>query len=217
VHFVLGVNLQELQNSVRARYGSGVDAAKYLQKFVSVTCPLIGPKLPLGDISAYSRYFEHISKLTGFSSDPRFRWLRDYLLMIDHHSVVSLRDIEKLVAQVSVAVPEPFDTEGARHLYAGLSILRIIRPELIKKARYNELTFDDVDRVFKLRGRNTQPDFFKDAYAVWSACTRDFQGTFPSTSNNRRVDHLELDKTSPRELQSELIARCFDAFVLPSD
>lgn len=36
VHFVLGVNLSELQNSVRARYGSGVDAAMYLQKFVSI-------------------------------------------------------------------------------------------------------------------------------------------------------------------------------------
>jgi hypothetical protein len=34
VHFVLGVNLSALENSVRARYGAGIDAAQYLQKFV---------------------------------------------------------------------------------------------------------------------------------------------------------------------------------------
>jgi hypothetical protein len=217
VHFVLGVNLKELQNSVRARYGNGVDAAKYLQKFVSVICPLTGPKLPLGDISAYSRYFEHISDLTGFSSDPRFKWLRDYLLMIDHHADVSLRDIETLVAHVTVALPEPFDTEGSRHLYAGLSILRVIRPELIAKARFNELDFDAADRIFKLLGRDAQPEFFKDAYTVWSACTSGPSGGPRSNPATSELERLGLNKINRQHLQSELVARCFDAFVLPTD
>ena len=34
ITFVLGVNLKELQNSVRARYGQGVDAERYLGKFI---------------------------------------------------------------------------------------------------------------------------------------------------------------------------------------
>lgn len=41
VHFILGVNLKELANSVRARYGADVQGGKYLQKFVTVTMPLI--------------------------------------------------------------------------------------------------------------------------------------------------------------------------------
>lgn len=40
VHFVLGVNLKELKNSVRARYGSRVDATTYLQKFVNLNFTL---------------------------------------------------------------------------------------------------------------------------------------------------------------------------------
>ncbi len=40
VHFVLGVNLDALQNTVRARYGTGIDAAQYLQKFIQLTMTL---------------------------------------------------------------------------------------------------------------------------------------------------------------------------------
>ncbi|MES0826344.1 KAP family P-loop NTPase fold protein [Ruegeria sp. SCP11] len=40
VHFVLGVNLEQLQNSVKARYGSGTEAEAYLQKFYSLKLKL---------------------------------------------------------------------------------------------------------------------------------------------------------------------------------
>lgn len=40
VHFVLGVNMEELSNSVRARYGQGTNARLYLQKFISLTLNL---------------------------------------------------------------------------------------------------------------------------------------------------------------------------------
>jgi hypothetical protein len=40
VHFVLGVNLRELENSVKARYGAGINAGLYLQKFITVTVAL---------------------------------------------------------------------------------------------------------------------------------------------------------------------------------
>ncbi|PRY77226.1 KAP-like P-loop domain-containing protein [Yoonia maritima] len=40
IHFVLGTNMQELANSVRARYGAGIDADRYLHKFVQITMPM---------------------------------------------------------------------------------------------------------------------------------------------------------------------------------
>jgi len=40
VHFVLGVNLRELENMVRVRYGTQEGAALYLQKFVTLTMEL---------------------------------------------------------------------------------------------------------------------------------------------------------------------------------
>ena len=70
VHFVLGVNLSELQNSVRVRYGSEVDAATYLQKFYSVILRL--PQRSRGS-KDYLRYFEDASRL--IQIDP---FLRDH-------------------------------------------------------------------------------------------------------------------------------------------
>jgi len=40
VHFVLGVNLRELENMVKVRYGTQEGAALYLQKFVTLTMEL---------------------------------------------------------------------------------------------------------------------------------------------------------------------------------
>jgi leucyl aminopeptidase len=37
---VLGANMQELQNSVSTRYGAGINAGLYLQKFVTLTMRL---------------------------------------------------------------------------------------------------------------------------------------------------------------------------------
>lgn len=43
VHFVLGVHLGQLENSVRAAYGSEIDASLYLQKFITLPVMLIDP------------------------------------------------------------------------------------------------------------------------------------------------------------------------------
>ncbi|MCY4005345.1 MAG: P-loop NTPase fold protein [Rhodobacteraceae bacterium] len=46
LHFVLGVNLEALEEMVRARYGADIDAQRYLSKFIQVTLELpdeVGP------------------------------------------------------------------------------------------------------------------------------------------------------------------------------
>ncbi|MBL3594816.1 hypothetical protein JMM63_04405 [Rhodovulum sulfidophilum] len=40
VHFILGTNGEALENIVRARYGAGIDAERYLRKFVTATFSL---------------------------------------------------------------------------------------------------------------------------------------------------------------------------------
>lgn len=216
VHFVLGVNLKELQNSVQARYGSGVDAAKYLQKFTSIVFPLVGPKVSQGNIGAYSTYFEHVAATCKFDDNWRYSWIRDYLLMIDHHALVGLRDIEKLVSQAVVSPKPHTETESTLHIYAGLSILRVIRPALIQKARLNQLDYLSVNQVFKLSKRSDQPSFFQNAASVWSACTIGSNGD-PQSSPQRETRNRLGIPDNRLDLPAEIIASCFDAFVLSSD
>ncbi len=62
VHFVLGVNLHELQNSVRARYGQAIGAEKYVQKFISLTM-----RFPRGLLSNSDRHvaLDYFTKVSG--------------------------------------------------------------------------------------------------------------------------------------------------------
>ncbi|NOE28279.1 P-loop NTPase fold protein [Ruegeria sp. HKCCD6157] len=215
VHFVLGVNLSELQNSVRARYSENSDAEKYLQKFTSVTLPLSGAKVRQGEIGVYSKYYEHISEQYNFDNDWRYDWIRNYLLMIDHHTSVSLRDIEKLISQVIVS-PEPETaSEGTFHIYSGLSVLRIIKPNLIKDARFNRLEYKNVDEVFRLSGRDAEPGFFRDAKISWSACTLGQGDNLRSSPSSDHLDRLEIRKNRAT-LPARVIAECFDTFILPN-
>ncbi len=63
VHFVLGVNLKALENSVRARYGDKIDAEVYLRKFIQLKLELPstvdeGSK----EKPAYLVYLDHLLK-----------------------------------------------------------------------------------------------------------------------------------------------------------
>jgi len=58
VHFVLGVNMRELENSVKARYGGGINAGLYLQKFVTLTMGLPTTTNAFEGKSLSTSYFE---------------------------------------------------------------------------------------------------------------------------------------------------------------
>lgn len=140
VHFVLGVNLKELGNSVRARYGQRVNAEKYLQKFVSLVMPLTPPatrhtyqKIPL-------QHFSHVVTELGFRQHWKYSWLEKYLSDVDHHAGLSLRDVEKIATLALVAPSPPNKPDANTHLYTELLILNVVEPLFVEKARRKELS-----------------------------------------------------------------------------
>lgn len=167
VHFILGVNLKELENSVRARYGSGVDAAKYLQKFVSVIVPIKPPRPARGTFSDYRAYFDLLSKQLKFTDDWRYKWIREYLTMINHHVDVGLRDVQMILANTMVTPDLQTEHEEECHVYIGLLVLRVIRPSWINDARFGNLEFSKLDDFFKLSSRDLKSVFFGESWAVW--------------------------------------------------
>lgn len=106
VHFVLGVNLTELQNSVRARYGQGVNAELYLQKFVSVTMGL--PRYThqrhegLAELEYYSNMANEMGLNQVLVSD-----VSSYLERILPNDLLSIRGIQKLLTQIALVPQAP--------------------------------------------------------------------------------------------------------------
>ncbi|CRL13012.1 KAP family P-loop NTPase fold protein [Phaeobacter italicus] len=133
VHFVLGVNLKELQNSVRARYGSGIDAAMYLQKFISIV-----QRFPLRswENSAAQKSFYLKTQLDLLELSQAF-FSKDviaYIERIEDHYEISLRGLNKLCTLVATTpdwtVENSIDGKIDRSLVSGLLVLNALRPKV---------------------------------------------------------------------------------------
>lgn len=213
VHFVLGVNLKELQNSVRARYGSGVDAAKYLQKFVSIEMPLRSTTTNGYEPSAYSRHFLTVSAEMKTAETKLFHLTQRYLEMANHHFEITLRDVEKISARLAVTTYEHIETPGAEHLLAGLIVLKITAPHLVDAARKNELEFNELNQAFLLSSRIAQGGVWNEARQSWLlATTKDMnKGLGPDD-----FDALQplFNREDPQEVLRLVIANNLDSFIL---
>ncbi len=214
VHFVLGVNLEELENSVRARYGSGIDAAKYLQKFIAVTAPMTGPRTRKTSAASYLKHFENTSDQTGFHKSWKYNWLYEYVELIDHHVGFSLRDAERLVTFAQLS-PDPRNAqEGDFHLYFGLLVLKVIAKDKFQKARFGNLTFEDVTSIFNLTSRPTSTANQYDAHVAWLLATDGLSSSSP-TYLEEGLEKLFEDRT-PSEVLRDIIADSLDTFVRPT-
>lgn len=103
VHFVLGVNLKELQNSVRARYGIGVDAETYLQKFVTMGMTLNHTSNEHSSNPIWAEHFQNCAAKMEFPEEakPLLKTteliLSRFKLTRDH----SLRDVERVLTALA--------------------------------------------------------------------------------------------------------------------
>ncbi|MEC8197634.1 MAG: P-loop NTPase fold protein, partial [Pseudomonadota bacterium] len=94
VHFVLGVNLKEVANSVNARHGTGNNAARYLQKFYSIRLQL--PKLASDSYTnSAPLYYEEVVSELGQDRD----WIHDRIVLLlrsmPAESMPTPRDLER--------------------------------------------------------------------------------------------------------------------------
>ena len=183
VHFVLGVNLTELQNSVRARYGQGVNAELYLQKFVSVTMGLPRHAQQRREGLAELVYYSNMAHKMELNSSLVTE-VSDYLKLILPKDLLSIRGIQKVLTQIVLVpqTPRPYEKLpfGEQILIAGLIVLKVAFPEEYKKAQSNTLSIADVTKCFKLSSLNLDQHKKSDYLDVaWKAtlATGAFGGT----------------------------------------
>ena len=147
VHFVLGVNLSELQHIVRARYGSNVDAATYLQKFYSVVLSL--PRKVFGDHD-YLRYFKDVSFQMQIHGNIR-EAAHDLLASYVGSAPMTPRTIERILTVLALV---PYEKRPDLHnhpdILAGAAIAKVCAPLIYKAMQRNELKIGELEKVFYL-------------------------------------------------------------------
>lgn len=179
VHFVLGINGDALENSIKARYGSGIDAASYLKKFIQVTFSL--PRESNCDRPGQHlvEYSQKLIKSLGIRGDISNRCVQ-LLKCISSGRDVSLRDIGKIMSSIALLPNEVRDgswTHGEIDLIAALIVVSVIDEKLHKQlltcSVSNDTIRDFLNAPTKVTLKNQSSRFDTDFYdhekAKWTS------------------------------------------------
>lgn len=162
VHFVLGVNLNALENSLKARYGPQIDATAYLQKFISLTLALPdhveGPHIRTPAALTYAEHTARAMQLPDMYVDEI---VKGQLPGVLRRNSVSIRDVGKILGSIAI-LPEAALNQnlhrGWRDIAASMIIARVVRRDIFDKMVSASLSKDELvayldatsDRINKL-------------------------------------------------------------------
>lgn len=172
VHFVLGVNLTQLECSVATAYGSTINAKTYLQKFIQIACPLV-------DTSEHAherieqKYITHLRRVLEFKPEDNetVRYASESLSEIAERKGLSLRDIERAMSNVALvcAFTTP-NTLRPAPIIAGLAVIKALDPSMYRRAKEGRLEYGEV-RDFLGLGQTSNADDAPFDEKWWRLCT----------------------------------------------
>jgi hypothetical protein len=168
VHFVLGVNMSELENSVKARYGAGINAGLYLQKFVTVTMGLPDTSTKYrGRLHAIDFYCRH-DGVTGLSSDQR-NIVQILLEMIVEKDTITLRAVQRLLSILKLStIPSGCsdDDQNEEMVVASMALMKVLSPKIYKTISSKPFTMEDVEALFAV-DPNSQGKYETRMFDAW--------------------------------------------------
>ncbi len=212
VHFVLGVNLRELANSVRVRYGASAESQKYLQKFVTLVLPLSGRNPRASSLQAASIHFENVARQIGLIASWKAEWIKAYLEFIDWDAGLSLRDVER-IATLAMVTPEPSGSNDAHlHLYIGAMIISVTSPSFFDSLKNKTLTESDVTKVFNFDSIENSRSYTSGASKIWRLIGKHENATFSHGEDEALAEYFNDE--NPREQLRKIIADCLGTFEL---
>ena len=150
VHFILGINSDVLENSVKARYGIEIDAAAYLRKFISFSINLpkhIGDREKTLNILAYVDFLGDAMQIPPHLLGE----IRQQLRIISRSTEISIRDINKIMSRLNLLPSEAQDKNtypGWRMVAITLIITIEIRPDYFRKITSKNLSEAELEQYF---------------------------------------------------------------------
>lgn len=154
VHFVLGVNMMQLENSVHARYGAGVDAALYLQKFVGLTMRLPSNRGEDGTSETISTYLDKAGAAMGLAPEL-LEPFEQVLRCTRFADEISLRSVERVLTLVALLpnTPTPLPKQYVCYqlVTATLIVTKVHRPVLYAAIQLGDVSMDKIRTEFQLK------------------------------------------------------------------
>ncbi len=215
VHFVLGVNLSELKNMVKVRYGlSTADA--YLQKFIHLNMSLPARAGLRPEDTAGLVHFANIAKDMEIPSKT-VEEIQHYLEL--RSPSPSLRDVERLATYAALVAPTLERTVGGyQAVVHGAAVLKALDHDFYKKLLAGEVGFAKVTEALLLTPNINpmarQPKAPQYFYFAWAGF---MDGPIWNSTKNQFKD-VAFDDPIPFEEVTQVrdvIAKHLETFQLP--
>lgn len=150
--FVLVLNRNQIEESVKCEYGSGVEASKYLQKFVHLWASL--PKRKDKYKSDAEEYLLYCLQRMDFKANnsAQQQSLKTYQQLVVHYNL-SLREIERTLTNFSLVYNMTAGKldECYRLILVYLSIIKVINPEIFNKLSNNDISYQELVQETSLK------------------------------------------------------------------
>tara|TARA_R110000751_G_scaffold307857_2_gene432855 strand:+ start:21657 stop:23009 length:1353 start_codon:yes stop_codon:yes gene_type:complete len=195
VHFVFGVNMKQLEQSVCFAYGSGVDAATYLQKFINLTVLNVDNSEHRHE-SDIRRYIEYLGTALEIPSTRNMQLATEFIERVSHANKYSFRTLEHIFASLAIAsATGDLSRNVIGPILGGLCILKVTRSDLFSKSKTRELRFQDVSEVFAFEQPVSEPNSHDTEWQKkwWRICTED-QLTNDLSELERSDVFIEVDR-----------------------
>ncbi len=159
LHFVLGVNLDALEEMVRTRYGVGIDAHRYLSKFIQIRLELPDEVNDDYHRKTILKYFNHLIEQMGITHDIAGP-LQEQIEIVARDNPVSLRDIGSIVSTVALACPAVLRTRKNSawiEVMNTLIIAKTVRPDLYPGFLTATVTSEDIQSYLSTHDDELMP------------------------------------------------------------
>lgn len=174
VHFVLGVNQEELEGNIRHRYGDGTNSRAYLAKYINLRMMLPDGTKPIGHHERTSSLQYIRTQSDNMEIDRDFAEIT-YRMALLINKEVSLRDVSRLLSNIAIVMMDKDDIKRLPYGYKyGLAFLICLK--LFHNYEYRRILSGnfDAEPLLKLIERPTTytGDGFKNLDDVEEAIKR---------------------------------------------
>jgi len=143
VNFLLVINKNQLQESIKSTYGSNIDAHTYLQKFINIEATLPKKKGRDSDIEKYCAHLAGQYDLKGREWVELFTTLGTQLNC-------SLRELERVFSNLAIMLmSEKPNADVHEPLIAAICTLKVMRPGIFSRLTEGSVPVKDINEAFK--------------------------------------------------------------------
>ena len=142
--FVLVLNLQQLEESIKGIYGQNIDAHTYLQKFINIETTL-PKKIEDRSLSDLGKYAEKLLELHEIETWGDSRLIIKCLEPIANHNNLSLRQLEKVFVNIALL----YSSSSENHLrlvpvIVFISTIKVVNLSLFQRLLHRKVTYNEV-------------------------------------------------------------------------